>query len=167
MNAKGRVDRRTSYFTEPVPWPHVDEVLRTAEMYWLSTVREDGRPHVTPILGLWRTDTFRFISQWDDQKVCNIAHDPAVAVTTGVSTWRSGLDVVVEGSAKQLTEPAAMRDVVAGFVEKYGRDPLIEVTGSLFEFDGRVCHVFQVVADKVLAFSKSPHGQTRFRPPLG
>ena len=27
--------------------------LQDAEVYWLSTVRPDGRPHVTPLLGVW------------------------------------------------------------------------------------------------------------------
>ena len=34
---------------EARPWSDVVEVLTTSEMFWLSTVRRDGRPHVTPL----------------------------------------------------------------------------------------------------------------------
>ena len=34
----------------PTPWPEAREVLANAEIYWLSTVRPDGRPHVTPLM---------------------------------------------------------------------------------------------------------------------
>ena len=40
-------------FSEPgataVPWADAEAVLAKSEMFWLSTVRRDGRPHVTPL----------------------------------------------------------------------------------------------------------------------
>ena len=30
----------------PTPWAEARECLEKAEVYWLSTVRSDGRPHV-------------------------------------------------------------------------------------------------------------------------
>jgi predicted pyridoxine 5'-phosphate oxidase superfamily flavin-nucleotide-binding protein len=30
-------------------WTEVAEVLSETEMFWLSTMRRDGRPHVTPL----------------------------------------------------------------------------------------------------------------------
>ena len=30
-------------------WSETRRVLETAELFWLSTVRADGRPHVTPV----------------------------------------------------------------------------------------------------------------------
>ena len=38
----GRPDRVVT------PWEETRQVLETAELFWLSTVRADGRPHVTP-----------------------------------------------------------------------------------------------------------------------
>jgi pimeloyl-ACP methyl ester carboxylesterase len=35
------------------PWPVAREILERAEVYWLTTVRPDGRPHVTPLIGVW------------------------------------------------------------------------------------------------------------------
>jgi hypothetical protein len=31
----------------PTPWSEAAQVLEHAELYWLTTVRADGRPHVT------------------------------------------------------------------------------------------------------------------------
>lgn len=37
----------------PTAWTEARELLRKAEIYWLSTVRPDGRPHVTPLVAVW------------------------------------------------------------------------------------------------------------------
>ena len=34
----------------PLPWAVGCEQVRAADTFWLSTVRPDGRPHVTPLL---------------------------------------------------------------------------------------------------------------------
>jgi predicted pyridoxine 5'-phosphate oxidase superfamily flavin-nucleotide-binding protein len=34
-------------------WEETRGVLETAELFWLSTVRADGRPHVTPVVAAW------------------------------------------------------------------------------------------------------------------
>ena len=36
----------------PIPWAEGRERLEGAEVYWISTVRPDGRPHVTPLLSV-------------------------------------------------------------------------------------------------------------------
>ena len=38
----------------PTPWSDAAQVLEHAELYWLTTVRTDGRPHVaaTPLIGV-------------------------------------------------------------------------------------------------------------------
>ena len=36
----------------PTPWSDAAQVLEHAELYWLTTVRADGRPHVTPLIGV-------------------------------------------------------------------------------------------------------------------
>ena len=52
MNAK--IDRRFSDpSAAPTPWATTETALQSAELYWITTVREDGRPHVTPLIGLW------------------------------------------------------------------------------------------------------------------
>jgi nitroimidazol reductase NimA-like FMN-containing flavoprotein (pyridoxamine 5'-phosphate oxidase superfamily) len=37
----------------PTPWAEARERLEESEVYWLSTVRPDGRPYVTPLVAVW------------------------------------------------------------------------------------------------------------------
>ena len=34
-------------------WEETRKALEVAELFWLSTVRADGRPHVTPVVAAW------------------------------------------------------------------------------------------------------------------
>lgn len=38
---------------EPTPWAQTEQTLREAQLFWISTVRRDGRPHVTPLVAVW------------------------------------------------------------------------------------------------------------------
>ena len=51
MTINGKLDTRFSEATEPVDWQQVSDALTAAELYWLTTVRNDGRPHTTPLVG--------------------------------------------------------------------------------------------------------------------
>ena len=42
------------------PWEQTRRVLETAEVFWLSTVRADGRPHVTPFVAVWHDGAIHF-----------------------------------------------------------------------------------------------------------
>ncbi len=103
MTIDGKLDERFSEATEPVSWQQVSDVLAAAELYWLTTVRRDGRPHITPLVGAWVDDAFVFCTGPEEQKAQNLDHSTAVAVTTGVNTWNDGLDVIVEGDAERVT----------------------------------------------------------------
>ena len=41
-------------------WDHVQERMAEARNYWVATVRPDGRPHATPVWGLWVDGAFYF-----------------------------------------------------------------------------------------------------------
>ncbi|CAN5521938.1 hypothetical protein BH10ACT3_BH10ACT3_00550 [soil metagenome] len=70
-------------FSEPgaeaIPWSTVEVILRDSEISWLSTVRGDGRPHVTPIPTVWRNSRLHFCTGTEEQKSKNLARDPAIA----------------------------------------------------------------------------------------
>src|SRR5262245_23779548 len=103
MAITGKLDTRFSEASEPVSWQQVTEALTAAERDWLTTVRRDGRPHITPLIGVWVDDSFVFCTGPEEQKAQNLAASNSVAVTTGVNTWNDGLDVVVEGDAERVT----------------------------------------------------------------
>jgi hypothetical protein len=149
---------------EPVSWDRVDNALAAAELYWLSTVRTDGRPHVTPLVGLWVDHSFVFCTGPAEQKALNLQGTSAVAVTTGANTWKDGLDVVVEGTALRVTGRDALQRLADGYLAKYGGDWTFDVDDDVFDPAGMSAIVLRVNPAKVLAFAKSPHGQTTFVP---
>jgi hypothetical protein len=48
------------------PWSEVVAVLERAEIYWIATVRADGRPHVTPIPAMWLDGALHFSTGLED-----------------------------------------------------------------------------------------------------
>src|SRR5207244_11005676 len=80
---------------QPTSWEDTLEAIKHAEIFWISTVRADGRPHVTPLVAVWLDDALHFCTGPDEQKARNLASNPRVALTTGANDWQSGLDVVV------------------------------------------------------------------------
>lgn len=48
----------------PTPWAVARGHLEKAEIYWLSTVRPDGRPHVTPVVAVWLDGALYFSISW-------------------------------------------------------------------------------------------------------
>jgi hypothetical protein len=164
MTTKGKLDARFSQATEPVGWQQVSDTLAAAELYWLTTVRGNGRPHVTPLVGVWVDDAFVFCTGPTEQKFRNLEQSKAVAITTGNNVWADGLDVVVEGVAQRITGRDALKTLADAFRAKYGDAWDFANDGEVFNPNQQAAHVFRVPPDKVLAFAKSPHGQTRFRP---
>src|SRR4051812_23240413 len=100
---KATIDRRFSDpESTPTPWADAERVLERAELYWLTTVRADGRPHVTPLIGVAWDGALHFCTGLREQKARNLEHSADVALTTGTNTWAKGLDVVVEGRAVRI-----------------------------------------------------------------
>jgi nitroimidazol reductase NimA-like FMN-containing flavoprotein (pyridoxamine 5'-phosphate oxidase superfamily) len=161
----GRIDRRYSDAERPpTTWEDAERVLSDAELYWFSSVRTDGRPHVAPMVGVWHEGTFHFSTASREQKWKNIDANRQVAVTTGNNTWNTGLDVVVEGRVERVTEPDRLQRVADAFAAKYGEPWAFRVLEDGFDQgDGTVTDVFLVETEKVIAFAKDPHGQTTFR----
>ena len=49
-------------------------MLEQAELYWLTTVRADGRPHVTPLIGIAEDAAVYFCTGLREQKARNLEH---------------------------------------------------------------------------------------------
>jgi len=162
MNAK--IDRRFSDpSAEPTPWATTETALQSAELYWITTVREDGRPHVTPLIGLWHDGALHFCTGLREQKFRNLEHNDRVAMTTGTNTWAQGLDVVVEGTTTQITDNAELQRIADAYVAKYGEVWRFTVGDGVFDDDtGGPAAVFRIKASKMLAFAKEPHAQTTY-----
>ncbi len=147
----------------PTPWAEALRALETAELFWISTVRSDGRPHVTPLPAVWHDDRLHFCTGPAEQKAVNLNRNPQVALTTGTNRWKEGLDLVVEGSAVQVTDDARLRTLADLWRSKYQGDWAFEVDEGMFHEDGGSAVVFEVAPTKVLAFAKGRFAQTRYR----
>ena len=137
---KNRADRETGQETGPkasrphmpgygvpkdkkglLPWSHLTERMAEAQNYWICTVSPDGRPHATPVWGLWLDDRLYFGGGPQTRRNRNLAENPAVCVHL-----ESGSDVIIlHGDAQELRAPD--RALVTRLIEisekKYGYAP--------------------------------------------
>lgn len=157
------------------PWAEVVTVLEQAEMFWISTVRPDGRPHVSPLPAVWLDGALHFSTGLEEQKGRNLTRNPNCVLTTGNNAYGQGLDVVVEGPAVRVTGlPTLERlaelwmakirwpyDAVEDGFRHRPEGPQPETSGV----PGEVVPVFAVRPSKILAFGRGDEfSQTRFRP---
>jgi nitroimidazol reductase NimA-like FMN-containing flavoprotein (pyridoxamine 5'-phosphate oxidase superfamily) len=147
----------------PTTWDAGRAALESAQLYWISTVRPDGRPHVTPLIGVWVDGALHIVTGPTERKARNLAANPHTTVTTGTNALDTGLDVVVEGGAERLTDAAALQRVADAYVAKYGDDWRFTVKDGGFVHDGHEALVFRVAPVTAFGFAKSPYGQTRWR----
>jgi nitroimidazol reductase NimA-like FMN-containing flavoprotein (pyridoxamine 5'-phosphate oxidase superfamily) len=147
----------------PTPWEDVVDVLESAELFWISTVRADGRPHVTPLPAVWRDGALYFCTGPDEQKALNLRANDQCALTTGSNRWKTGLDVVVEGRTARVTDDATLHLLASMWDTKYDGDWKYHVRDGAFHHAAGVAHVFEVRPRKVLSFAKGDFAQTRFR----
>jgi len=161
----GNIDKRFSDpDAEPTPWAEAFAALEAAELYWITTVRADGRPHVTPLVGVAANDAVYFCTGLDEQKGRNLQQNEHVAITTGNNTWAEGLDVIVEGKAVRIDDDEELQPLAEAWEAKYGSVWHFDVYDGMFRHsDGGGAAVFRVEPTKVLAFAKDPHGQTTYR----
>ena len=163
---EGSVDQRFSDPAAVAPsWDDVRAILGSAELYWLTTVRPDGRQHTTPLVGVWHDDAFAFCTGAGEQKSANLEAGPAVTVVTGTNTWQAGTDVVLEGAAERVTGLGRLEPLAAAWRGKYGSDWDWQAADETFvDGDGSRPWVYVVRPAKVLVFGKDPHAQVTFRP---
>src|SRR3954468_7156488 len=116
-------------------WEDVDQRLTDAQLYWLVTVRRDGRPHAVPVCGAWRDGAFYFCTGDAEQKMRNLEHDPHVVVTAGplgADGWDAGKDIAVEGVATRVSDEALLRELAEEWRTKYDGDWEWEVRDGRF-----------------------------------
>lgn len=161
----GTIDPRfSSDGATPTPWNDAVQQLESAGVYWLTTVRPDGRPHVTPLMGIWLDDTFSFCTGTRERKAQNLAENRHVVVTTGCNSMTKGLDVVIEGDATQLMDHTRLQRLAECYASKY--EWAVSVRDGGFSMDPvePIALVFDVTPRNVIAFKKGdPFSQTRWR----
>ncbi|HEX7346162.1 MAG TPA: pyridoxamine 5'-phosphate oxidase family protein [Candidatus Limnocylindrales bacterium] len=61
----------------------VERFLETEPVIWLSSIRQDGAPHIVPTWFVWDGETIIIRSKPHAKKVRNLAHDPRAMVALG------------------------------------------------------------------------------------
>jgi len=155
-------------FSEPgavaTSWDETRLALETADLFWICTVRADGRPHVTPLVAVWLDGAIHFSTGPGEQKAINLRASPHVTLTTGCNRWDGGLDVVVEGDAVQVSDDGTLERLAAAWTAKWdGRWHYQVRDGAFHHEDGGVALVFSVTPAKILAFGKGNFSHTRHR----
>jgi nitroimidazol reductase NimA-like FMN-containing flavoprotein (pyridoxamine 5'-phosphate oxidase superfamily) len=137
-----------------LPWSHVIERVANAQHYWICTVAPDGRPHATPVDGLWLDDRLYFGGSPQTRRNRNLAANPAVCVHL-----ESGMDVVIlQGYAHELRAPDRSLTVrlAEASQKKYGygmKPEQYEKADGIYVFRPRV----------VFAWKQFPRDATRWR----
>ncbi|QFG19837.1 pyridoxamine 5'-phosphate oxidase family protein [Actinomadura sp. WMMB 499] len=78
---------------------------------FLGTVRPDGRPHAAGVGAQWYDGDLYFTSGPGTRKARNLAANPACTLSIRVP----GVDLVLEGEAERVTDPAVLEPVAAGY----------------------------------------------------
>lgn len=98
----------------PVDWAAIVDKLEAgsppdpdahnARSTWLCTVNEDGSPHLTAVGAVWIDGTFWFQTGSGTRKCRNVEREPRCSVAVSIR----GADVVLEGRAERVTDPAGV-----------------------------------------------------------
>lgn len=157
--------RYSSPAASAVPWAEAISMLEQAEMFWLSTVRPDGRPHVTPLIGVWLDGAMYFCTGADERKARNIEANAHCVLTTGCNTYGHGLDLVIEGQAVRVRQHDQLQRIADAYEAKYGSDWHFDVQDESFKGqEGNVALVYRVAPSTAFGFGKGdPFSQTRWR----
>jgi general stress protein 26 len=147
----------------PTAWADTVRALETAELFWITTVRSDGRPHMSPLVAVWFDGALHFSTGTDEQKAVNLRANPHVLLTTGCNQWDRGLDVIVEGEAVQTTDDTVLERLAHAWRSKWDGRWKFEARDGFFHHEVGAALVFSVAPTKVLAFRKGTFTHTRHR----
>ena len=159
-------ERYSSPGAAATPWDAALKQLETAEIYWLSTVRPDGRPHCTPLIAVWLDGALFFSTGAEERKHRNLSENRNVLATTGTNVYATGLDVVVEGVAEHVTDMDVLRRAADAYVAKYGEEwRFTPDDGRFLHADGHHhADVFAIRPVTALGFARGEtFSQTRWR----
>jgi PPOX class probable F420-dependent enzyme len=133
---------------------------------WLSTINRDGSPHVTAVGALWVDGTFWFETGDRTRKAKNVARDPRCALSVATE----GFDLVVEGEAAKVTDPATVAAMAARWVAA-GWPASVDDTGQALTADFSApsagpppWYVYRITPHTATALGTvEPGGATRWR----
>lgn len=137
-----------------------------ARTTWLTTVNEDGSPHLTAVGAMWVEGTFWFQTGARTRKGRNVARDPRCALAVSIRD----ADVVLEGRAARVVEPGELARIAKAWADQGWPAEVDESgTGITAPFNAPSqgpppWHVYRIEPDSaVVVLATEPGGLTRFR----
>ena len=137
-----------------------------ARTTWLTTLNDDGSPHVTPVGALWVDGTFWFQTGDGTRKARNVARDPRCSVAQSLRD----ADVVVEGLAMRVADAHSLERLAKAWADQGWPAELdASGTGITAPFNAPAqgpppWNVYRVEPrSAVVSSSAEPGGLTRFR----
>lgn len=106
-----------------VPWSFAEQRLKRSHNYWICSTRPDGRPHSTPVWGVWLGGAFYFSTDPESRKGRNLKANPSISVHV-----ESGDEpVILEG---QVEEAELDEKIDGAYFKKY-KMHLLEFPGPM------------------------------------
>ena len=136
-----------------------------ARTTWLTTVNEDGSPHVTPVGALWVDGAFWFQTGQGTRKARNVARDPRCSIAVSIRD----ADVVLDGDAARVTEPGAVARIAKAWADSgWPAEPDVSGSGITAPFNAPLqgpppWNVYRIEPrSAIVALGIDPGGLTRF-----
>jgi hypothetical protein len=132
--------------------------------YWLATTGRDGRPHIAGVGAVWSQGNLYFVSGPDTRKSRDIAINSRCALSASLRD----IDLVVEGTATKVTDPATLdrlaRQYAAGGWPAEARDGAITAPYSAPSAGPAPWFLYEVIPVSATGVATAePYGATRWR----
>ena len=101
-----------------IPWSWAEQRLEGSHNYWLATARQDGRPHLMIVWGLWHEGVFYFITGSSSRKARNLESNAHCVI----GTEQAHEAVIVEGAAEKLRDVEQLKELSGLYQRKYDYD---------------------------------------------
>jgi hypothetical protein len=101
-----------------LPWSRPRDILAVGSQgpnttWFLGTIKPDGTPHAAGVGAVWHEGDLYFTSGPGTRKARNLATHAACTISAKLD----GIDLVFEGEAARVTDPATLEVVVVRFRE--------------------------------------------------
>ena len=132
--------------------------------HWLATTRPDGRPHVVGIGAVWDAGHFYFSAGDGTRKAKDLAQNPHCVITLAAK----GIDIVLEGEAKKVTDEEKLRRLAEVFATG-GWAPTVRDGAFYHEFSALSAgpppwYLYEFTPKTVFGVATAePYGATRWR----
>ncbi len=100
------------YGSAALPWSRPHDLLATGSKgpditFFLGTAEPDGRPHAAGVGAVWFDGDLYVVSGPETRKSRHLAANPACTISVKLE----GLDLVLDGEARRVTDPPTLEQV--------------------------------------------------------